>query len=111
MEGYFGAVEGIRMLPEQKEIKMIKVNRIWAVEINIGDNWFPIIESVSGIRGIRHTRAEAREAKRDMETARCYKTSVRYRIRKYEPVNKRRGLSLKGLVRYTQNLKNQRETN
>lgn len=62
-------------------------NHVWIIEIKIGDNWYPILESVSGVTGVRYTRAEARQTKQNVMEARKYKTHVQYRIVKYQAVS------------------------
>ena len=61
-------------------------NRIWVIELKIGENWTPILENISGISGVHYTRAEARIAKQGMKEARYYKTSVQFRVKQYEAV-------------------------
>jgi hypothetical protein len=58
-------------------------NRVWVIEFKINKEWFPFLECVFDIKTTHYTRAEARSAKRAIETASYYKTSARYRVRKY----------------------------
>lgn len=59
-------------------------NRIWVIELKIGEIWSPLLDSIYNIRGVHYTRAEARDSRQAMLDARQYKTPVQYRVRKYE---------------------------
>ena len=61
-------------------------NRIWVIEIKVGKNWCPLLDSIYNVRGVHYTRKEARDSKQAMLDARQYKARVQYRVVKYQAV-------------------------
>lgn len=63
------------------------INRIWVIEIKIGENWGPVLDSIYNIPGVHYTRKEARDSRQAMLDARQYKGRVQYRVVKYQAVS------------------------